>query len=83
VDVTPQRRMPPVIEVRIEPNLQGTHVLWSIRAADGTKANGFAKSASDAMHDAAAFVEAMTQRRRGGLWTPPTLRVVGDDEVPP
>ncbi len=68
----------PVIEVRIEPNAQGSHLVWSIRASDGTKASGFAKCHADAMRDAAAFVEAMAQPRRGGLFVRPSLRVVED-----
>jgi hypothetical protein len=77
----PRVKAAPVITVRVEPNLQNTHVLWSVRADDGTHANGYARSAGDAMHDAAAFVEAMTQPRRGGMWTKQELRVV-DKEAP-
>ena len=66
----------PTITVRVEPNAQRTHVLWSVRAEDGTQASGYARSAGDAMRDAAAFVEPMTQPRRGGLRAKPGLRVV-------
>lgn len=69
----------PTVTVRIEPNMAGTHLLWNIVASDGTKSSGFAKCHADAMRDAAAFVEAMTQPRRGGLWTKPALRVVGEE----
>lgn len=69
----------PIVEVRIEPNVQGTHLVWNIRASDGTKASGFAKCHADAMRDAAAFVEAMAQPRVGGMFTKRELRVVGDD----
>ena len=68
----------PVIEVRIEPNVSGTHLLWRVSASDGTKASGFAKCHADAMRDAAEFAEAMAQPRIGGLGTRPGLRVVGD-----
>jgi hypothetical protein len=68
----------PAVEVRIEPNAQGSHLVWNIRASDGTKASGFAKCHADAMRDAAAFVEAMTQPRRGGIGTRPELRVIGE-----
>lgn len=78
---TPRRiRDMPVIEVRIEPNVQGTHLLWRVSASDGTKASGFAKSHADAMRDAAEFAEAMAQPRIGGLGTKPSLRVVGSPD---
>jgi hypothetical protein len=67
----------PIVEVRIEPNAAGTHLVWNISASDGTKSSGFAKCHADAMRDAAAFVEAMTQPRAGGLWGRPDLRVIG------
>ena len=56
----------PVIDVRIETNVQGTHLIWNVTASDGTKASGFAKCHADAMRDAAAFVEAMAQPRAPG-----------------
>jgi hypothetical protein len=68
-----------VITVRVEPNRQGSHIIWNVRAEDGTEAHGFAKSPADAMRDAAAFVEAMMQPRLGGLWKRPELRVVEDN----
>lgn len=70
-----------VVEVRVEPNHDGSQILWNIRADDGTKSSGFAKSASDALHDSAAFVEAMLQPRAGGLFNKPELRVVNHSEV--
>lgn len=69
----------PRIEVTIEPNVQGTQLVWNIRASDGTKASGFAKCHADAMRDAAAFVEAMAQPRVGGMFTKRELRVIGED----
>lgn len=66
------------VEVRVEPNVDGSHILWNIRADDGTKASGFAKTASDALHDSAAFVEAMLQPRVAGFYHKPELRVVND-----
>jgi hypothetical protein len=71
------RRLP-TVTLRIEPNAAGSHLVWNITADDGTKSSGFAKSHADAMRDAAAFVEAMTQPRAGGLFTKPELRIVGD-----
>jgi hypothetical protein len=71
----------PIVEVRIEPNAVGTHLVWNIVASDGTKSSGFAKCHADAMLDAAAFVEAMTQPRSGGLWKRPDLRVIGGSIV--
>jgi hypothetical protein len=64
------------VEVRVEPNYDGSYILWAITASDGTKASGFANSAPDAMHDAAAFVEAMLQPRIGGLSKKAGLRVI-------
>ncbi|WBV42761.1 hypothetical protein [Pseudoroseomonas cervicalis] len=67
----------PVIAVRIEPNADGTHILWRVSASDGTQASGFARTPGDAMRDAAAFADAMSQpRHSGGLWGKPGLRVV-------
>lgn len=66
----------PAIELKIQPNAQGTHLVWCILGADGTKASGFAKCYADAMRDAAAFVETMAQPRVGGVWTRPTLRAM-------
>lgn len=66
----------PIVEVRIEPNVQGTHLVWNIMASDGTKSSGFAKCHADAMRDAASFVEAMTQPRAGGLRKRPSLRTL-------
>lgn len=78
---TPARRIKdmPVVKVRIEPNLQGTHILWRVETDDGAKASGFARSPGDAMYDAAAFVEAAMQPRRGSLWGKPGLRVIGKE----
>ena len=66
----------PVVEVRVEPNGDGTQILWHIYDRDGTKSSGFASSPADAMRDAAAFVEAMMQPRVGGLFVKPELKVV-------
>lgn len=66
----------PVVTVRIEPNHNGSSIVWNINASDGTKSSGHAKCPADAMRDAAAFVEAMMQPRVGGLWTKPELKVV-------
>jgi hypothetical protein len=68
------------IEVRVEPNHDGSHILWNIQASDGTKSSGFAKTAHDAMCDAAAFVEAMLQPRVGGLMRKPELRLAKYDQ---
>jgi len=71
------------IRVRIEPNMSGTHIVWEVRADDGTKASGFAQSAGDAMRDATAFVEAMSQPRvGGGLWRQTGPRLVTTDGEP-
>lgn len=67
------------VEVRVEPNHDASQIIWSMHASDGTKASGFAKSASDAMHDAAAFVEAMLQPRIDGLWKKPKLLLASTD----
>ncbi len=68
----------PTIEVRIQPNMDGTDLIWSISASDGTRASGFAQCHADAMRDAAAFAEAMAQPRLGGrsVLVKPALRVV-------
>ena len=77
-ETTPTRiKDMPTIEVRIEPNGQGTHLVWNVRSSDGTKSSGFAKCHADAMRDAAEFAEAMAQPRLGGLFKAPVLRVVG------
>lgn len=71
----------PAIVVRVEPNAQGTHILWHVEDAyfhNGTRANGFAQSPAEAMRDAAEFVEAMMQPRLGGLFKKLELRVVGE-----
>lgn len=66
----------PVVTVRIEPNYDGSSIVWNIMASDGTKSCGHAKCPADAMRDAAAFVEAMMQPRVGGLRRKPELKVI-------
>ena len=79
-ETTPRRiKGMPVVTVRVEPNAQGSHIIWNVRAGDGTEAHGFALCPADAMRDAAEFVEAMMQPRLGGFWQKPDLRVIGGD----
>ena len=64
------------VEVAVEPNHNGQFICWRVQGSDGTQANGLAKSAADAMHDCADFVEAMMQPRIGGFLKKPELREV-------
>ena len=75
----------PALIVRVEPNVQGTHILWSVSQAhtyDGTVAKGFAATPAEAMRDAAEFVEAMMQPRLGGLFKKPELKLLSGDKGP-
>ena len=72
-----------IINVVVQPNHDGSQILWEVRGSDGTQSNGFAQSAADAMRDAATFVEAMMQPRVGGMWRDgPELRVVPAPAAP-
>lgn len=64
------------VDVRIEPNHDGSHILWCVSCSDGTKSSGFAKNAPDAIRDSALFVEAMLQPRIGGIFKKTKIREV-------
>lgn len=48
----------PAVTVRIEPNYNGSAVLFSVRCDDGTQTKGFARTRLEAMQKAVAFIEA-------------------------
>lgn len=68
--------IPLVIQARFEWNLGRTKVVWNVRDNSGCEAHGFADNHVDAMHDAAAFVEAMAQPRIGNCFEKAELKVV-------
>lgn len=66
------------ISIRIEPNFDGSEVLWKVHIAQGgiygVQTSGFASGPADAAKKASEFVEASMRANNAGL-TRPTLAV--------